>query len=507
MTAPLRKHIGVVLATALTFGFMSAVPAYATESPSEPAVTVVEETTSTAQSAETDVPDPEAPDVVATEADVQEPEVTEPEVTESDVTESEVTEPEEPTTPEPTPAVTSSVPKISGSAFVGTKLTAKPGTWTEGATLRYQWLADGAVIASATKSTFTIAAAQSGKAISVEVTGSKAGYSDTVETSAATLRVMSFATPKVTGTAVYGSKLTAKPGTWTSGTRFAYQWYANGKSIKGATKSTLKLASAQKGKKITVRVTGSKVGHPTKAVTSKSTTKVAVAGRAKATGSALVGSKLTAKPGTWTSGTKFSYQWYANGKAISKAQKSTFKVTNSQRDKAITVKITGKKSGYTTVAKTSSPIKKVPRSATPAISGTKTLGSTLTAKTGTWSKGTKFTYRWYANGTLVKSGASSKLKLTSSHLGKSIKVKVTGKKGGYTTATTTSKATANITYPSRTTPSGGSWNCPAWAPIKGNASSMIYHVPGGAFYSRTNPEECFSTPRAAEKAGYRASLR
>ncbi|WP_029136709.1 sunset domain-containing protein [Nakamurella lactea] len=54
-------------------------------------------------------------------------------------------------------------------------------------------------------------------------------------------------------------------------------------------------------------------------------------------------------------------------------------------------------------------------------------------------------------------------------------------------------------------PSGGS--CPAEAPIKGNADSMIYHVPGGEFYDRTNPEECFATEADAVAAGYRASKR
>lgn len=53
------------------------------------------------------------------------------------------------------------------------------------------------------------------------------------------------------------------------------------------------------------------------------------------------------------------------------------------------------------------------------------------------------------------------------------------------------------------TPSG--WDCPASHPIKGNASSMIYHMPSGAYYSRTNPEECFATESAARAAGYRRS--
>ncbi|TXJ06965.1 MAG: hypothetical protein E6Q27_02790 [Aeromicrobium sp.] len=49
------------------------------------------------------------------------------------------------------------------------------------------------------------------------------------------------------------------------------------------------------------------------------------------------------------------------------------------------------------------------------------------------------------------------------------------------------------------------WNCPSWAPIKGNESSMIYHKKGQRFYSRTKPEACFSSESAAKKAGYRKS--
>jgi hypothetical protein len=59
-------------------------------------------------------------------------------------------------------------------------------------------------------------------------------------------------------------------------------------------------------------------------------------------------------------------------------------------------------------------------------------------------------------------------------------------------------------------PLADGWNCPAGYPIKGNQSSSgewIYHVPGGEFYDRTNPEECFATQQDARDAGYRASKR
>lgn len=78
-------------------------------------------------------------------------------------------------------------------------------------------------------------------------------------------------TVKVTGTAKVGKTLKVAKGSWTSGTSFRYQWYAGGKAINGATKATLKLAKAQKGKAVKVTVTGSKAGYSTVAKTSKAT--------------------------------------------------------------------------------------------------------------------------------------------------------------------------------------------------------------------------------------------
>jgi hypothetical protein len=64
-----------------------------------------------------------------------------------------------------------------------------------------------------------------------------------------------------------------------------------------------------------------------------------------------------------------------------------------------------------------------------------------------------------------------------------------------------------------TTSSGGaggsvapiSGECPSGAPIKGNANSMIYHLPGQKYYKITVAEECFATAAEAEAAGYRAA--
>jgi hypothetical protein len=46
---------------------------------------------------------------------------------------------------------------------------------------------------------------------------------------------------------------------------------------------------------------------------------------------------------------------------------------------------------------------------------------------------------------------------------------------------------------------------PAGYPIKLNASSGIFHVPGGRFYERTNPDRWYATAEAAIADGYRQS--
>jgi hypothetical protein len=51
----------------------------------------------------------------------------------------------------------------------------------------------------------------------------------------------------------------------------------------------------------------------------------------------------------------------------------------------------------------------------------------------------------------------------------------------------------------------GTTNCPPEYPVKGNTQSMIYHTSASSVYGRTIPELCFTSPEAAEAAGFRKS--
>ena len=171
--------------------------------------------------------------------------------------------------------------------------------------------------------------------------------------------------PKIRGSVKVGKKLTADAGAWGPGdVALSYQWYRSGAKIAKATKATYKLVAADRGKKITVKVTGTKSGYTTVSRTSVASGKVAAGTltsvKPKVTGAVKVGKKLTAKPGTWKpSGVKLSYQWLRSGKAIKGATKSVYKLAKGDKGKKITVKVTGKKAGYTTKSSVSKATKKV----------------------------------------------------------------------------------------------------------------------------------------------------
>ena len=65
--------------------------------------------------------------------------------------------------------------------------------------------------------------------------------------------------------------------------------------------------------------------------------------------------------------------------------------------------------------------------------------------------------------------------------------------------------------PGRSAASAATWvtpvdgTCPDGFPVKANVKSGIFHVPGGQFYERTNPDRCYASAAAAEADGYRAS--
>jgi hypothetical protein len=249
-------------------------------------------------------------------------------------------------------------PKISGTAAVGKTLKIDMNGWTVGGGQRtYYWTVDGNSV-SDSNAPLVITPELVGKQVRLNVTVSRDGYYTVARSTPLTAKVAkgtigTTPTPKITGSRVVGSTLTSTAGTWSTGTELTYKWKRNGVTILEATSTTYAQVAADLGKKITVSVTGTKPGYTT--VTKTSSAPSATLGAFDAPVPTIsvpaetVGSTFTASVGTWApKASTYTYQWYREGVAISKATAKTYKTVDADVAKGITVKVTGKKTGYKT---------------------------------------------------------------------------------------------------------------------------------------------------------------
>ncbi|WP_156465852.1 MULTISPECIES: hypothetical protein [unclassified Rathayibacter] len=353
------------------------------------------------------------------------------------------------------------VPTITGSVVVGGTLTAQPGTWSPAPDdLNYSWERNGEYIASGP--TYTLVTADRGASITAIVSGSRAGYGY-VQRESAPVTVPAPAqtlapTPTVSGTTSVGSTLTANPGTWDAGTTLAYQWKRNGSTaIAGATAGTYVLTSTDAGATLTVTVTSTKPGYATATRTSAATATVTTASTTAITGptptitgTVQVGRTVTASAGTWAPApVALAYQWKRGGVAIAGATAASYTLVAADASTSLTVAVTGSKSGFAPVARTSAASTVTPAlqtlMPTPTITGTLKVGSTLTANPGTWDAGTTLTYQWKRNsGAYIVGATKPTYVLTGSDAGATITVSVTSTKPGYSPATKSKGTTETI---------------------------------------------------------------
>jgi hypothetical protein len=293
--------------------------------------------------------------------------------------------------------VNQSLPTISGSAVRGQALTATSGAWSNTpTTFAYRWLrcdAGGAScteISGATGSGYTVADADVGKTLRVEVTAGNAdgsGQATSAPTAVVTTSAapVSIADPTISGSPVEGQTLTATSGGW-SGTApisFAYQWVrcgANGGAadgsncafISGATGSAYKLVGSDVGARMRVRVTATNaVGQQTVASNATATVQATSStGAPRSTkeptisGTTIQGQTLTANGGSWAGAAPitYAYQWVrcgadggrpdgSNCPAIGGATTTRYVLTAADVGQRLRIRVTARNaSGSVTVA-------------------------------------------------------------------------------------------------------------------------------------------------------------
>lgn len=264
--------------------------------------------------------------------------------------------------------------------------------------------------------------------------------------------------PKLSGSVVVGGKVTAKTGTWKpTPASFSYRWLFNGEVIPDATGATYVPTVAQRGGKLSVEVTAARLGildpNPVK-LSKQSTIGLGTLKTAtpKVTGTRKVGSVLTAVPGAWTEGTAFAFQWYRSGKAIKGATEDTYTQVGADAGKRITVKVKGSLEGYKAASKSSSSKPSSTKKGTLekpvsiAVDGAPAVGAPLTVSySGSFAPAPiKLSYKWYVGGKVVKGATKATFTPSASNVGKTVRVKVTASKSGYSTTSVTSPSSTAV---------------------------------------------------------------
>ncbi|MDX6327129.1 MAG: hypothetical protein QOK15_3483 [Nocardioidaceae bacterium] len=252
-------------------------------------------------------------------------------------------------------------PAVSGTARVGSVLTASPGTWAaDDVTTTYRWKAGRKRIPGATAPTLTLTPDQLGKRIKAVVTASALGYPTTRAKSDRTADVApgvlsSVSAPSVAGDPTVDHTLTVQPGAWNVTPDSAtYQWLADGDPISGADGTTFTPDAGLEGKVLSVTVTGHRAAYDDATVTTAATTPVAPAAlvptsRPVIDGTPQVGQVLTVTTGRVTPDATPRVRWLRNGDRIRGASGLTRRLTTADAGTRISARVRWTRPGYLTL--------------------------------------------------------------------------------------------------------------------------------------------------------------
>lgn len=268
------------------------------------------------------------------------------------------------------------------------------------------------------------------------------------------LPIITFSGPYSAISEVIGVTAIASNGTWSSiptVNLYTYQWqrsFDGGTtwlSIDGATSSSYLIKESDYGYRLRVGVTARNTnGVSTSNSVSTGTVKdIFNVQKPIVRGDLVLNQVLTIDPGIWYSRNQisFAYQWYRDGAIISGATSPTYQLTFSEIEKEISVVVKARSTlgslSATSVAR--GEIGVIANKSLPIISGTYRATEKITASTGEWinaENDTSYSYKWEestdgAAWSSIIDATDRNFVLTSSQIGKYVRVLVTATKFGY----------------------------------------------------------------------------
>lgn len=321
-----------------------------------------------------------------------------------------------------------------------------------------QWMRNGEAIPGATGQTYRLARKDTNAVIEVDYS-TKPVFESSVYWVAAVKNTVRYGIPisssvgalpkpKITGSKIVTEKLTATvDASYFPGFKRSFQWYVQGSPVTGATGSTFVPGAKFPDLKVSVQVSFHWSDEFSASLPTSDSVKVGkgnfAVGKPAITGTAQVGSKLTAKAATSRPASQsVSYQWMVNGQKIKGASGKTYSLTKTDLNKRVSVSAKYSMTNYNTKTVTSaSTAKVVPAKLKvvkkPAITGKKATGKVLKVSAGTYNtKGVKVSYQWLRSGMIIKKSTKPRYTVIKSDTGKKLTVQITASKPGYTTVVT-----------------------------------------------------------------------
>ncbi|HEX3806918.1 MAG TPA: hypothetical protein VHV52_09085 [Gaiellaceae bacterium] len=367
-------------------------------------------------------------------------------------------------------------PTVTGTLQVGKKLTALPGTWLGSGTVVYafQWYrcdqnaAHCSSIHGATKATYTEVAKDAAHSLGLTVNakdanGTTPAYAPvTGLVAAATAKLAATAQPALAGDPIVGTSIDVQAPTWSATpTATSYAWLrcnANGRAcapIAGQTASSYTLTTADLTFTVVCSVTSTLGTEKQTVLTLRSDVVRQAPGPVLSAGPTVSGTlqqgkKLTAFPGTWTSGgaITYAYQWYrcdpngAHCSSIHGSTKSTYTAVAKDVGQSLGVTVRATDSTGTTpayaalVGLIAAPSSKLVATTQTGLAGDAAVGTALTAQAPTWSPTpTATTYAWLRCNTngracvAIAGQTTGSYTLTTDDVGHTIIAAITGTAG------------------------------------------------------------------------------
>jgi hypothetical protein len=335
-----------------------------------------------------------------------------------------------------------SEPVISGDPAVGEELTASVELTpaVPAANLTFTWYYEGETDPIGTGPVYTPGPEDAGKALTVVVTATAAGYdspapvtsdpTDTVEPGTLSVGAISLTpAPKVdvTSTAVVAGL--------PAGASVTYTWKVGGVTV--ATGDSFTPNASQAGQDVTVAATVSLDGYAATEKTSSATISQGALNVSAplVTGSLVVAGSVTAEA-TPSVAADLSYAWYREGVTEAVASGATYTPVVADQGKKLTVKVTAVAAGYsqatnqtTTTQVGLGTIAIGAASFSPAVP---VVGQTVTISAPTVPAGATVTYTWFRGQEAVASGNS--YTPNAADLGGSLTVKIVAQATGYAVA-------------------------------------------------------------------------